>query len=183
MGADEAGQSDGSDRQANGAISEDGSPEPRIGVLIDAENIFHSAKALYRRRVNYRNLLDLIVGNRRLARAVAYVVMAREGDALFFDALVRLGIEVKVRQLQIYGRHKKGDWDVGITVDAVRMSDELDTVVLVTGDGDFVELVDYLHERNRRVEIAAFRPSASGRLVRAVDRFINLSDDPMRYLL
>jgi uncharacterized LabA/DUF88 family protein len=154
----------------------------RVGIFIDVQNVYHSAKNLYRSRVNFKELIKTIVQNRQLIRAVAYVVKSEtaEGEAAFFEALQKSGLELRVKDLQIFpGGEKKADWDVGIAVDAIRMASFLDVIVLVTGDGDFIPLVEYLQSGlGRQVEIAAFSRTASTRLREAADRFIEVESIP-----
>jgi len=102
------------------------------------------------------------------------------GEAQFFEALEKSGLELRVKDLQIYpGGMKKADWDVGLAVDAIRMSSFLDVIILVTGDGDFLPLVDYLKWGvGRLVEVAAFRHSASSKLQEVADKFINIEEIP-----
>lgn len=183
-------------------------PSQRVGIFVDVQNLYHSAKNLYRGRVNYRELLKHLVGERQLIRAMAYVVKsegiipqagakeapaakeakeAAEGEkktlsseAAFFEALEAAGMELRLKDLQVYADgFKKADWDVGMAVDAIRMASFLDVVILVTGDGDFCPLVDYLKwGAGRVVEVAAFRRSTSSKLVDVADRFINIEDLP-----
>jgi len=154
----------------------------RVGIFIDVQNLYHSAKNLYHGRVNYRELLRHLVGGRQLIRAMAYVVKsdAAIGEAAFFEALQSSGLELRTKELQVYADGmKKADWDVGLAVDAIRMSSFLDVVILVTGDGDFIPLVDYLRWGvGRHVEVAAFSRSASAKLKEAADSFINIEEIP-----
>ena len=157
----------------------------RIAVLIDVQNLYHSAKNLYRARVNFRAVLKLAVGERNLIRAFAYVIKTKSGEEkAFFEALIKLGIETRVKELQeFYGGFKKGDWDVGITIDAVRISPSIDTIVLASGDGDFLQLVEYLKNQGKRVEMIAFGRSSSAKLKEVVDEFVDLGKNPRKYLL
>ena len=157
----------------------------RVGILIDVQNLYHSAKNLYKARVNFREILKSAVSQRSLIRVFAYVVRTKTGEEKpFFEALTKLGIETRVRDLQeFYGGLKKADWDVGITVDAIRIAPGVDTVILVSGDGDFVQLVEYLKNQGKRVEIIAFGRSASARLKEIADEFIDLEENPEKYLL
>jgi len=157
----------------------------RVGVLIDVQNLYHSAKNLYKAKVNFREILKSAVSQRSLIRVFAYVVRTKTGEEKpFFEALTKLGIETKVRDLQeFYGGLKKADWDVGITVDAIRIAVAIDTIVLVSGDGDFIQLVEYLKNQGKRVEIMAFGRSASSRLKEIADEFIDLEKNPEKYLL
>jgi uncharacterized LabA/DUF88 family protein len=161
--------------------------DQRVGIFIDIQNLYHSAKNLYNARVNYKELLKTLVGGRKLIRAIAYVVKADaetspsiSGEAAFFDALKRTGIELRVKDIQIYASGmKKADWDVGMAVDAIRMADFLDVVILLTGDGDFIPLIEYLRlGRGREVEVAAFSRSANGKMKEVVDEFISIEDVP-----
>jgi uncharacterized LabA/DUF88 family protein len=154
--------------------------DQRVGVLVDVSNMYHSAKNLYRKRVNYKEVLKDAVEGRRLIRAIAYVVKTESEDELnFFEALDQLGFEVRMKDLQIFsGGIKKADWDVGITVDAIKLASKMDVIILVTGDGDYLPLVKYLHNTSGcLVEMIAFRQTASSRLIEEADDFINLSEN------
>lgn len=159
--------------------------DQRVGVFIDVQNLYHSAKNLYQARVNFREIVKTAVSGRKLIRAFAYVVRTKTGEEKpFFDALTNLGIETRVKDLQeYYGGLKKADWDVGIAVDAIKTSSSVDAIVLVSGDGDYVPLVDYLKNHGKRVEVMAFGKSTSTRLREAADEFIDLEEDDGKYLL
>ena len=130
----------------------------RVGVFIDVQNMYYSARNLFNRKVNFGNVVKKTVGDRQLIRAIAYVVSTKSGENRpFFDALINLGIETKEKELMEYvGGTKKADWDVGITVDAIRLGEGLDVIILVSGDGDYVPLVEYLQSKGKIVEIASF---------------------------
>jgi uncharacterized LabA/DUF88 family protein len=159
--------------------------EQRVGVFIDTANLYHSAKNLYKRKVNFGAVLKDAVAGRKLVRATAYVITSEgEGEKGFFDALTKLGIETKTKELQIFsGGSKKGDWDVGIAVDAMKMAPRLDAVVLVAGDGDFLPLVEYLQGMLVQVEVVSFGKSTSMKLKDAADDFLDLSANPRKYLM
>ena len=157
----------------------------RVAVFIDVQNLYHSARNLYGARTNFREILKLAVSQRSLIRAFAYVVRTKTGEEKpFFDALTKLGIETRVRDLQeFYGGLKKADWDVGITVDAIKTSSSVDVIVLASGDGDFIQLIEYLKNQGKRTEVIAFGKSASSKLREIVDEFIDLGENPDKYLL
>ncbi len=157
----------------------------RVAVFLDVQNLYHSAKNLYNARVDFSKVVETAVNKRNLIRAFAYVIKTKTGEEKsFFEALINLGIEIRVKDLQeFYGGFKKGDWDVGLAVDAIRMSPTMDAIVLVTGDGDFVPLVEYLKNRGKHVEVLAFERSASSKLKEAADEFINLEENSKRFLL
>lgn len=159
--------------------------EQRVGVFIDAQNLYHSAKNLHHGRVNFDNVLKDAVGERQLVRAIAYVITTESGEESgFFDALNKIGIETKTKDLQIFSSgSKKADWDVGLAIDAVKLSAKLDVVVLASGDGDFVPLVEYLKMNGCQVEVVTFGKSASGKLKEVADDFIDLDENPSRYVL
>ena len=161
-------------------------PEQRVGVFIDTQNVYHSAKNLYHTRANFGNILKDSVAGRRLVRARAYSVTTESGEEKgFFEALAKIGIEMITKDLQVfYGGAKKADWDVGLAVDAITASPKVDTIILVTGDGDFVPLVEYLQSHSGcQVEVVSFGRSTSGKLKEAADDFLDLDDEPKRYLL
>ena len=161
-------------------------PHQKVGVFIDTQNLYHSAKNLYKARVNFGQVLKDAVGGRLLIRAIAYVITTESGEEkAFFEALVKLGIETKTKNLQIFaGGAKKGDWDVGIAFDAIKFAPKLDAVVIVSGDGDFAPLVEYLKtNQGCQVEVAAFGRSSSSRLLEVADDFIDLDKNPKKYLM
>lgn len=160
--------------------------EQRVGVFIDTSNLYHSAKNLYKRKVNFGAVLKEAVAGRKLVRATAYVITSEGGEEKnFFDALTKLGIETKTKDLQVFsGGAKKGDWDVGIAVDAMKMAPRLDAVILIAGDGDFVPLVEYLRNTHgTQVEVVSFGKSASMKLKESADDFLDLSINPQKYLI
>ena len=159
--------------------------DQRVAVFIDVQNLYHSAKNLYQARVNFREILKTAVALRQLIWAYAYVVRTKTGEEKpFFDALTKLGIDTRVKDLQEYfGGLKKADWDVGIAVDAIKTAAGVDVVVIVSGDGDFQPLVEYLQNQGKRVEVLAFGQSTSSKIKESANEFIDLSETPEKYLL
>ncbi|PIS13575.1 MAG: hypothetical protein COT67_01025 [Candidatus Tagabacteria bacterium CG09_land_8_20_14_0_10_41_14] len=158
----------------------------RVAVLIDVQNMYHSAKALYKKKVHFKEVLKQAVSGRQLIRAIGYVIRTETGEEKsFFEALNKIGIELKVKDLQIYpGGMKKADWDVGLSIDAVRLADSIiDAIVLVTGDGDFVPLVEFLKGKGRQVEVMAFGKSTSARLKETADDFTDMGENAKRFLI
>ena len=154
--------------------------EQRVGVLVDISNMYHSAKNLYGQKVNFKEILTRAVADRKLIRATAYAIRTDNKEELpFTEALEQVGFEVKMKDLQIFaGGAKKADWDVGIAIDAIKLADKLDVIILVSGDGDYLPLVSYLqNNKGCLVEIVAFRKTCSSRLVEEADDFIDLSSD------
>lgn len=158
----------------------------RVGIFIDTQNLYHSAKNLYKAKVNFGQIVKEALAGRTLIRAVAYVIRTEsEEEKNFFDALNKIGIETKVKDIRIFaGGAKKADWDIGMAIDAVAMANKLDTIILATGDGDFVPLVEYLkYTAGCQVEVIAFGKSSSGQLRDASDDFVDICENPRNFLI
>ncbi len=140
--------------------------------------MYYSAKNIYERKVNFGEIMKTAADGRNLIRAIAYVIKADvEQEANFFEALHKQGYEVKAKDLQIFfGGAKKGDWDVGIAMDVMRTAAKLDVVVLVSGDGDFKDLLEHIKSLGCRAEVIAFKKTASARLIDEADRFTDLGN-------
>jgi len=160
-------------------------PAQRVGVFIDTQNLYHSAKHLYKARVNFANVLEEAVGNRVLVRAIAYVISTDAGDEKnFFEALTKIGIETKVKDLQVFSDGaKKADWDVGLAIDAVKLAPKLDTVIIASGDGDFVPLIEYLDMHGVQTEVISFGKSSSSKLKEAAHAFTDMCENPRKFTI
>jgi len=158
--------------------------EQRVGIFIDTSNLYHSAKNLYKRKVNFGAVIKDALAGRKLVRCIAYVITSEGGEERnFFNALTKLGIETKTKELQVFhGGAKKGDWDVGLAIDTIKMAPRLDAIILITGDGDFIPLVEYL-KTTTQVEVVSFDKSTSGKLIETADDFLDLSVNPRKYLM
>lgn len=159
--------------------------DQRVAILIDTQNLYHSAKNLYKCKVNFAGVLKSALGGRKLVRALSYVVNTESGEEQpFFEAMEKIGIEIKTKDLQIfYGGAKKADWDVGLAVDAIKLAPKVDAIVLATGDGDFIPLVEYLKSQGCQVEGITFGRSASSKFREKVDDFIDMDENPHEYLI
>ena len=160
--------------------------DQRVAILLDVQNLYHSAKNLYNARVNFNEVIKAALAGRKLVRAIGYVIKTETGEeTAFFEALTKMGIETKMKDLQIFpGGMKKGDWDVGMAIDAIRLSESsIDAVVLGTGDGDFVPLIEYLTARGSQAEVIAFGRSTSAKLKEAADDLIDMSSDPKKFTI
>ena len=157
----------------------------RVGVFVDVQNMYYSAKNLYSKKVNFGAIMKLAVEDRHLIRAIAYVIKADvEQEGNFFEALSKQGWDVKAKDLQIFfGGAKKGDWDIGIAMDIMRIASKLDVVVLVSGDGDFKDLIEHVKSLGCRGEIIAFKKTASARLIEQADNFKDLDQLKAKILI
>ncbi len=158
-------------------------PEQRVGLFVDTQNLYYAARQEFGSRVDYEKLLHVALRGRRLASATAYVV-EREGESAAFGFITKLSsLGYRVRRKKSVERRSDsgelvidGDWDMGIAADIVRSWDGLEVVVLASGDGDFVPLLDLAQARGCRVEVLAFRATASQGLLDLADRFDDLSE-------
>ena len=159
--------------------------EQRVAVFVDVQNMYYSAKNLYSAKVDFGKVLKDGVAGRKLVRAFAYVIKADVGaEKEFHEALSSQGFEVRIKELQVFfGGAKKGDWDVGLCMDAVRMMSKIDAMILVSGDGDYADLIEYARSQGVRTEAIAFEKTASGKLMEMVDSFTNMRDDPRKFLI
>ncbi len=159
--------------------------EQRVGIFIDTQNLYHSAKNIYKAKVNFEAVVRESLGDRKLVRAISYVVTTESGEeSAFFEALQKIGIETKTKDLQIFfGGAKKADWDVGMAIDAIKMAQKLDVIILATGDGDFIPLVEYVRSQGCQVEVISFGRSSSSRLRETADDFLDMDENPETFLL
>lgn len=160
--------------------------QQRVGIFVDVQNLYYSARNIYKSKVNFKTILNEAVKGRQLIRAIAYVIKADVKDEVnFFEALKSFGYEVKAKDLQVfYGGAKKGDWDIGIAMDTIELASKLDAIVLVSGDGDFVPLAQHLkHALGCFVEVIAFGKSSSQKLVEEADNFIDLDKNPKKFFI
>jgi len=159
--------------------------DQRVGVFVDVQNLYYSARNIYNSRVNFNQVLDAAVADRRLIRAIAYAIEADEPqEKTFFDALDKAGFEVKKKPLQTWASgHQKGDWDVGIAMDIIKTMNKLDVIVLASGDGDFVPLLEYLQMTGQLTETLAFGKSCSKQIKELTDYFIDLDENPRKFLM
>ncbi len=166
-------------------MSEFVNPYQRVSVFVDVQNMYHSARHLYEARVNFEAVLQQSVRGRNLIRAISYVVESGgEEEKSFFEALKKAGYEVKSKELQIFaGGQKKADWDVGLAMDMIKMAPKVDTMVIVSGDGDYVPLVEYLQFLGLRVEVVSFGRSTSSKLAASVDYYTDMDENSAEYLM
>lgn len=159
-------------------------PDQRVGIFVDVSNMYWSVRRLGG-SLNFRNLRESAVSGRKLIRALAYAVSSGVPDEeKFFEALAKSGFEVKLKALQVFaGGKKKADWDVGLAMDMVRMAPLIDVAVLVSGDGDYVPVIEYLQNSGHLVEVMAFKEGVSSKLVERADGFIDMSKQQSRFLI
>jgi uncharacterized LabA/DUF88 family protein len=171
--------------QKEGLMNNLKNPHQRVGVFVDVQNLYYSAKALYGHKVNFDEILKEAISDRQLIRAIAYTIKAdMPEEQSFFDALESIGFEVKSKELQTFvSGQKKGDWDVGIAVDVLKLAPKLDVIVLCSGDGDYAELLHHAKAEGCRAEVISFGKSTSAKLLEEVDDFIDIDKGHDRFIL
>ncbi|MBI4531374.1 MAG: NYN domain-containing protein [Candidatus Latescibacteria bacterium] len=149
----------------------------RVGIFVDVQNIFYAAKQ-FNARLDFEKLLRTSVGHRRLIRAIAYVIQSPEVDQSgFITMLQQKNYEVKRKNLRLRSDGSaKGDWDMGMAIDMISLADRLDVVVLVSGDGDFVSLVNLIKTMGPRVEVFSFLHNTAKDLMQAADSHYSIEE-------
>src|SRR5919107_2050056 len=185
-------------RDAVGRVEHADSVE-KVAVFVDGANLYHSIKSYYKGVLDYSVLLAAAVGDRKLLRATFYIVEKQEADdsvatsgvsgtRSFVYNLNKFGYKVRSKPLVVHETlspegektiSHKGDWDIGIIVDMMRLAERADTYVLISGDGDYVEAVEYLQsEKGLRVEVISAAPCTSQALLDVCDAHTDLGDIP-----
>lgn len=150
-----------------------------VAIFVDSQNLYYSARTGYAAKVNYEKLIRLITGSRHLIKAFAYIVQPPDGDVKpFAMSLERIGYIVKTKEVRTRANGSaKANWDMGIALDILGILERVDTIVLASGDGDFVPLVDFIKGKNKRVEIFAFPDNTAYDLKEKADRFEPLGEN------
>jgi uncharacterized LabA/DUF88 family protein len=165
----------------------------KVVVFVDGANLYHSIKSYYKGILDYGVLLEAAVGGRKLLRATFYIVEKHDPDEAsgarsFVYNLNKFGYKVRSKPLVVHETlsadgerivSHKGDWDMGIVVDMMRLAEHADTYVLVSGDGDYVETIEYLQsEQGLRVEVISAGQCTSQALLDICDTHTDLGDIP-----
>lgn len=157
----------------------------RVAIFLDTQNIYHSARNFYQKKVDFWKLVNLLVEERTLVHVFAYVIKTdlSPKEINFFESLAQMGIKLRIKEAVSYPDGTvKADWDVGLAIDAIRFSPSVDVVILVTGDGDFAPLLEYLKNNGKQVEVAGFGKNTSVKLKETCDYFYDL-DNWQKYIL
>ncbi len=122
----------------------------KIAVFVDVQNIYYTTRQVYGRSFNYRKFWQLLQLRGQISYAFAYAIDKKDDQQIKFqDALRHIGFEVKLKPfIQRADGSAKGDWDVGITIDMLTLAAEVDTVVLLSGDGDFDLLLQAVYKQH-----------------------------------
>ncbi|MCH7837405.1 MAG: NYN domain-containing protein [Chloroflexi bacterium] len=154
---------------------------PRVGIFVDVPNIVYAAERL-KISIDFGKLMEFLSRDRELVRASAYAPINDDPDAeletqRFVKPFVGLGYRIVTKQLKRYSDGStKANFDVELAIDVLTMSDRLDIVVLVSGDGDFRRLVELVASKGVRVEVVAFGASTAAELRAVADEYIDIND-------
>lgn len=151
----------------------------RVALFVDVQNVYYTTKQAFGRNFDYNAFWAAATQGRVVAHASAYAIdRGDEKQKQFQNILRAIGFEVKLKPyIQRADGSAKGDWDVGITLDVMEQAASVDTVVLVSGDGDFDLLLERLHRRYRlQTEVYGVAPLTAGSLIRAASRFVPIED-------
>jgi uncharacterized LabA/DUF88 family protein len=176
-----------------GTVERPNAAVEKVAVFVDGANLYHSIKSYYKGILDYGVLLGAAVSDRKLLRATFYIVEKQEADETpgarsFVYNLNKFGYKVRSKPLVVHETlspegertvFHKGDWDMGIVVDMMRLADHADAYVLVSGDGDYVEAIEYLQsEKGLRVEVISAAQCTSQALLNLCDTHTDLGDIP-----
>ena len=152
----------------------------RIAVFVDVQNIYYTTRQAYGRQFNYRKLWQKISQQGEIVIANAYAIHRGDDSQLKFqNALKHIGFNVKLKPyIQRSDGSAKGDWDVGIAIDVMDTAPEVDTIILLSGDGDF----DLLLERVKRkygvtAQVYGVPALTANSLISSASEFFPIEDD------
>ncbi len=116
----------------------------KIAIFVDVQNIYYTTHQAYSRQFDYRKLMKRIRTEGEIVSATAYAIHRNDEKQLKFqNALKQMGFTIKLKPyIQRSDGSAKGDWDVGIAIDVLEAAKDVDTVVLLSGDGDFDLLLE-----------------------------------------
>ncbi len=152
-----------------------------VAVFVDMQNLYYGAKNSLKKKIDFKRLLEIAVRGRKLFRAIAYLVdLDNVNQGSFLYVLKSLGYEIKLKQpKKFYSWDKveyKADWDMGIAIDAIAMAEsgKIDVAVIMSGDGDFVDLVNFLKAKGIKVEVISFKAITAKEIIPAANEYIDL---------
>ena len=152
----------------------------KVVLFVDVQNVYYTARQIFGRNFDYNKFWLKATAGREVIKAVAYAIERGDQKQHEFQNILRaIGFEVKLKPfIQRSDGSAKGDWDVGITIDAMEYADSADVVVLVSGDGDFDLLVNNLRiERGKRVEVYGVSELTSTSLIKAASEFMPIDKE------
>ena len=153
---------------------------PEIAIFVDVQNIYYTTRQMYQRSFNYRKLYKYYAQQGEIVIANAYAIESTDDRQIKFqDALTHMGFTVKRKPfIQRRDGSAKGDWDVGITIDMLELAEKADTVVLLSGDGDFDLLLQRLHQKHKlNIEVFGVPNLTAKSLMNAADSYHAITNE------
>lgn len=147
----------------------------KVAIFVDVQNIYYTSRQVFKRNFDYNAFWASATKDRQVTQAFAYAIDRGDQKQHEFQNILRaIGFEVKLKPfIQRSDGSAKGDWDVGITIDAMEYSPDADVIVLVSGDGDFDLLVNKLRiDKGKRVEVYGVANLSANSLIQAASEFI-----------
>ncbi len=152
----------------------------KVAVFVDVQNIYYTTRQAYGRQFNYRKLWQCISAGGEIISATAYAIHRDDDKQLKFqNALKQIGFTVKLKPyIQRSDGSAKGDWDVGITIDVLEIARDVDTVVLLSGDGDFDLLLEKIKKDNAvSAEVYGVRALTANSLINSASIYHRIDED------
>jgi uncharacterized LabA/DUF88 family protein len=151
-----------------------------VTILVDVQNVYYTTKDAHNRNFDYNAFWAKATANRQVVNAFAYAIdRGDEKQRQFQNILKAIGFTVKLKPfIQRADGSAKGDWDVGITLDAIEHADESDTIILVSGDGDFGLLAQKLRTKHQcKVEVYGVKALTAAALINAATTYFPIKSD------
>jgi uncharacterized LabA/DUF88 family protein len=152
----------------------------KVALLVDVQNVYYTTRDAFGRNFDYNKFWSVATADRQVIKAIAYAIDRGDRKQKEFQNILRaIGFEVKLKPfIQRSDGSAKGDWDVGITIDALEYSESADIVVLVSGDGDFDLLVNKLRiDKGKQVEVYGVAKLTAASLVNTASKFIPIKNE------
>lgn len=152
----------------------------KVAILVDVQNVYYTCKEKHRQNFDYNQFWYVATHGREVIKANAYAIASQDPKQRQFHHILRgIGFDVQLKPfIQRRDGSAKGDWDVGITLDAVELAEQADVIVLVSGDGDFELLVERIKQRfNKRVEVYGVPRLTAQSLIDVASRFVPIEQD------
>ena len=151
-----------------------------VSILVDVQNVYYTTRQTFNCNFDYNKFWALATKNRQVVNAVAYAIgRSDEKQKQFQNILRAIGFEIKLKPfIQRADGSAKGDWDVGIALDAIEFAEQSDTVILVSGDGDFDILANRMKSKhNATVEVYGVKALTAASLINAADKYIPIESE------
>ena len=152
----------------------------RVSVFVDVQNIYYTVKEIYNCHFNYNKFILDVSDNRELIKAIAYAIDRGDKKQIKFQKILEyIGFEVKLKPyIQRSDGSRKGDWDIGITIDILDYVKQSDIIVLASGDGDFGLLIDKIKkDYNVIIEVYGVQELTANSLIEEATKFIPIKGE------